>query len=93
MKSMSRLCTGHYFISMGTTDVAVNLIYEKRKQTTKAPQTEGFIIADNGDTQYPKFQHSFTNDCQMAKKEQFALEHLIYIPCCSNSAFTVMHVV
>lgn len=29
MKSMPCLCTRCYFISMGTTDVAVNLIYEK----------------------------------------------------------------
>lgn len=39
MKSMLCLCTGCYFISMGTTDVAVNLIYER--VTTKKATDEG----------------------------------------------------
>lgn len=44
MKSMQCLFTGCYFISMGTTDVAVNLIYE-RAPTEDLRLAEGVITA------------------------------------------------
>lgn len=82
MKSMPCLCAGCYFISMGTTDVAVNLIYEKGRQPEHPRQREGFITADDRDKQSPMFHHSFANIWQRARTglTRLALTYSLFSP-------------
>lgn len=71
MKSMLCHYAGCYFISMGTTDVAVNLIYER--VTTKEAQTKASIKEMKGITNVLCFTSNLRTFNKEKRKDEQAL--------------------
>lgn len=79
MKSMLCLCTGCYFISMGTTDVAVNLIYER--VTTKKATDEGVHSR-----RHPQFSPQ-PYLCLTRKESSFLMKNTLSCSCNQRSIY------
>lgn len=81
MKSMLCLCTGCYFISMGTTDVAVNLIYER--VTTRKATDEG---VHSRRRRHPQFSPQ-PYLCLTRKESGFLMKNTLSCSCNQRSIY------